>query len=121
MTDWIDATFVADNADVDGAPATSVPLINATAAAVAYVQRVRADLPWNSQGWSAPADVKLGTAMLAWRLYERRNSPLGITTTATGDMVSILRDDPDISRLLGVGAAQTGGGATALWSNEDCT
>ena len=102
--DWIDAAFVAVHADVAGTSPVGVPLINATAAAAAYVQgRARGDLPWDSGGWSVPADVKLGTAMLAWRLYERRNAPLGITTSSTGDPIEILREDPDIARLLGTG------------------
>ena len=104
-TTWIDAAYVAAHADVVGASPSEVPLGNATAAAAAYVQRVRADLPWDAAGWSVPADIKLGTAMLAWRLYERRAAPLGIATSSTGDPVEILREDPDIARLLGVGSA----------------
>lgn len=107
MADWLSPAFVAAHADVKGTPpSTSAgsPLVNVCDAAAAYVERVRDDLPWARLGfgWSVPADVRLGSAMLAWRLFQRRAAPLGVTTSPTGDPVEILRNDPDIARLLGV-------------------
>ena len=104
MADWLTPAFVAAHVDVEGTPLTGPSLANVTAAASAYVQRIRDDLPWSllGFGWKVPPDIKLGAAMLAWRLYQRRAAPLGITTSPTGDPVEILRSDPDIARLLGI-------------------
>lgn len=104
MADWIDAAFVAVHADVVGVDSASVPLVNAVAAAAAYVQDARADLGWSVEGFVPSAAVKLGTAMLAWRLYQRKDAPLGVVTTSSGDPAQILYEDPDISRLLGIGS-----------------
>jgi hypothetical protein len=79
------------------------------AAARAYVERVRDDLfviagdPPVSTFTPRP-DVLLGTAMLAHRLYERRSAPLGSAEYAEfGGPGTILRYDPDIARLIGIG------------------
>lgn len=104
MADWLTPAFVAAHADVSGTPLAGAPLVNVCAAAQAYVRRVRDDLPWAQLGfgWSVPADVRLGAAMLAYRLYQRKAAPLGVTTSPSGDPVEILRSDPDIARLLGI-------------------
>lgn len=104
MADWLTPAFVAAHADVSGTPLGGASLVNVAAAAQAYVERVRSDLPWAQLGWgwSVPADVKLGAAMLAFRLYQRRAAPLGVTTNPSGDPVEILRSDPDIARLIGI-------------------
>jgi hypothetical protein len=47
--------------------------------------------------------VKLGTAMLANRLYARRTSPLGTSQNVEFGSSDFLRQDPDIARLLGIG------------------
>lgn len=52
----------------------------------------------------APSDnVGLGTVLLAARLYSRAGSPTGIAAFAEFGPASILRLDPDIERLLGLG------------------
>lgn len=104
MADWIDAGYVAAHADVRGVDADSTPLANAVAAAAAYVEGARPDLDWTDDDFAPSPAIKLGTAMLAWRLYQRRAAPLGVTTSSTGEPVEILRDDPDIARLLGIGS-----------------
>lgn len=105
MPGWLTAKMVADNAEVTGVDETSVPLTAATDAAVWWVEHTaRPDLAWTGVGFTVPPDVKLGAMMLAWRWYERRASPLGVVTSPTGDPVEILRNDPDIARLLGVAA-----------------
>lgn len=48
-------------------------------------------------------DVLLGTAMLAHRWYERRSSPLGAAEFSEFGAGTILRHDPDIAKLLGIG------------------
>ena len=47
--------------------------------------------------------VKLGAAYLAWRLYARRTSPLGVLGFTDDGAAGILREDPDIAKLLGIG------------------
>lgn len=47
--------------------------------------------------------VKSGTALLAYRLYQRRKSPLGVMGVTNDQASGILRDDPDIEKLLGIG------------------
>lgn len=49
--------------------------------------------------------VVLGAAMLAWRTYKRRETPLGIVAAAEDTYAGILRNDPDIARYLGIGRA----------------
>lgn len=58
--------------------------------------------------YDPPATVKLGAAMLAHRWYARRGSPLGVAGYQELGAAGILRYDPDIARLLGIG---TDGGA----------
>jgi hypothetical protein len=54
---------------------------------------------------STPAAAQaLGAAMLAARLYRRRNSPEGVATFTAEGAVYVQRNDPDIGMLLGIGA-----------------
>lgn len=48
-------------------------------------------------------EILLGSAMLAHRWYSRRASPLGVAGYAELGAAGILRYDPDIARLLGMG------------------
>lgn len=80
----------------------------AVEAAVSYVEGKRPELFEVAPVITDPPvfmptpQVLLGTAMLANRWYERRASPLGTAQYAEFGG-SILRNDPDISRLLGLG------------------
>lgn len=91
-------------------------LESATAAAAAYVESVRPDLITEADLYQPTASVKHGAAMLAARLYERRGALLGVAPSAGyEEAATILRQDPDIERLLGIGrAAPFGFGAPAL-------
>lgn len=74
-------------------------------AACALVERKRSDL-FNTEDppeFVADAAIKLGTAMLTHRLYARRSSPLGAAQFTEFGAGTILRYDPDIGRLLGIG------------------
>lgn len=74
----------------------------ALAAARTVVEGKRSDLKDGSI--FTPNDaIKLGTAMLANRWYERRSSPLGAAQFSEFGAGTILRYDPDIGRLLGIG------------------
>lgn len=84
-------------------------LTSATAAAVAFVERQRADLHTGQAGtpFAATKDIEHGTAMLAARLYERRGSLLGVAPSAGYEAAGqILRYDPDIEQLLGIGKSR---------------
>lgn len=74
-----------------------------------FVEERRGDL-WVSDGADPPTltytptgAVVHGAAMYAYRLYHRRKSPLGILGTTDVGPAGILREDPDIARLLGIG------------------
>jgi len=76
-------------------------------AATAYVEEKRADLfvpalP-DPPVFTPNASVKLGTAMLANRWYNRRVSPLGTSQNVEFGGIDFLRQDPDIAKLLGIG------------------
>lgn len=75
-------------------------------AARAYVERLRSDLfstvePFD---FTPGGDVLYGAALLAYRWYARRTSPLGLVELGEGS-AGILRHDPDIARLCGIGLA----------------
>lgn len=72
-------------------------------AAAAFIERKRKDLFVGDPAVFTPgADVKLGTAMLANRLYARRNSPLGTSQNTEFGSTDFLRSDPDIAKLCGI-------------------
>ena len=81
-------------------------------AARSFVEEERRDL-WVSDGGDPPTltytptvRVVHGAAMYAYRLYERRKSALGILGSTDLGPAGILREDPDIARLLGIGRAR---------------
>jgi len=47
--------------------------------------------------------VTLGAALLAYRFYSRRTSPLGVIGFTEDGAQGLLREDPDIAKLLGIG------------------
>lgn len=100
--DWLTADAVAnqlqlnDRAAGDPLPARAE---QARLGAAAYVERVRADLDWTDP---AP-DVVMGAAILASRLHARAGSPLGLASFAEFGASAVLRLDPDVERLLGLG------------------
>lgn len=103
MPGWLTPAKVAAHVDVKGVEASSVPLANTCAAAEAWIETTaRPDLDWTDPG-AVPADVQLGGLMLAWRWHERRRAPLGVIQSSSGDPLEMLRHDPDIARLIGVG------------------
>lgn len=75
----------------------------------AYVESRRPDLFVPSEDdpevteYRPTADVITGAAMLAYRFYTRRQSPLGILGVSEDGVSGLLREDPDIAKLLGVG------------------
>lgn len=104
MATWLDADLA--KAMVEGtAPTNSTAWAADVDAACAWVERRRPDLLVGAPAVFTPdAAVKLGTAMYALRLYTRRTSPLGVSQNTEWGGSDILRQDPDIAKLLGIGA-----------------
>lgn len=115
MTEWLDAarvkailgTELASDVDTDA-------LEEACTATRSYVEGIRSDLivaleDPDNPGEFLPAaftptpSVTYGAAMLAYRWYTRRKSPLGVLGFTDDGASGILRDDPDIARQLGIG------------------
>jgi len=110
MTDWLDAATA--KALVESSAGAEAPAwVGAVAAAVDVVSNTatgwRRDL-WGTETptpiYAATPAIRLGTAMLANRLYARRLSALGSSQNVEFGGSEFLRQDPDIAKLLGVGS-----------------
>lgn len=87
-----------------------------TAAARDYVEDVRPDLlvvtfaedgvTVESSSYVPTDRVKGGTVLLAHRLYQRRNAALGIVGVTSDAVASVIRNDPDVERMLGIGRSR---------------
>lgn len=102
-TTWLEPEIAL--AMVEGTASASAPAwVADVEAARAWVEGKRKDLFVGTPAVFTPgADVKLGTAMLANRLYARRTSALGVSQNVEFGGSEILRQDPDIARLCGIG------------------
>lgn len=96
---WLTPEHV--QAHVAGA-ADPAQLLPYTIAARAYVQTRRPELDYASDA-TVPGDVRLGACLLAARLYARRGTMLGLANYGEAGPAQILRTDPDIARLVGIG------------------
>lgn len=107
MADWLTPDQVIAWARQDGTVSPDdASLTSCVRAATAWVQNARSDLDWtkiNTDPATVPADVLLGSIMLAYRWYQRQGSPLGVAGYQDFGTQPILRHDPDIARLLGIG------------------
>lgn len=75
------------------------------AAVVAFVERNRRDL-FAAGGLFVPTDdVVAGALMLVGRLHARKGSPQGLASFGEFGASAVLRIDPDVERLLGIGRA----------------
>ena len=70
-------------------------------AAAAYIEAQRPDLTADDLGKSAA--IRQAALLSAARLYARRSSPTGLASFGEFGAEQILRGDPDVARLLGVG------------------
>lgn len=59
----------------------------------------------NEPTW--PAHIVEGAAMLAARLFRRKNSPAGVEVFASQGAAYVMRTDPDIAMLLKLGSYST--------------
>lgn len=110
---WLSATYVLKVLGDDLAePTDSTSLEEYVAGARSYVEGKRRDLwapadpdadPPTEATFVAPAQVRLGAAMLVFRFYTRRTSPLGVIGFTEDGAAGMLREDPDIAKLLGIG------------------
>ena len=66
-----------------------------------------AELAVGHETW--PTDVALGAAMLAARLWRRRNSPAGVEAMGPDGATYVMRNDPDVAMLLRLGSWQPPG------------
>lgn len=104
MAEWLSAAEAAGLVQASAGP-TDADWAGDVAAAVEYVEGKRGDL-FNTDDppvFVAGPMIKLGTAMLANRLYARRTSPLGASQNVEFGGSDFLRQDPDIAKLLGIG------------------
>lgn len=118
---WLDPAYVSESFNL-GNVSGNTALANATAAAAAYVEEVRPDfITGDTEELYAPtASVKFGAAMLAARLYERRGALLGVAPSAGyEEAATIVRSDPDVERLLGIGRARPFGFGSAPLDDEE--
>jgi hypothetical protein len=58
------------------------------------------------RGW--PANVERGADMMAGRLFRRRESPAGVAAFGDLGAVYVMRNDPDVAMLLGLGSWSSG-------------
>lgn len=107
MAGWLTPDAVIAFANQTGKIANNDPgLVPMVDAAARWVQDHVETVNWSAVAAAedVPADVYAGTLMLAWRWYQRRNSPLGVSGYQDYGTAPLLRHDPDIARLLGIGA-----------------
>lgn len=101
VQEWLEDETPAEPMELDR-PA----LQQACNAAASYVEDLHGsyfseDFP---ETYDPPATIKLGAVLLAARLYARRGTALGVAGFSDFGGSPILRQDPDIARLLKIGA-----------------
>lgn len=108
--DWLPAAEVLAHFKVSDTSDNAPAVLAARLAAVRVVERERKDLtldtlpvPLTDADRAAVGDVIAGALLLVGRLYARKGTPEGIATFGELGAAMILRSDPDIGMLLGVG------------------
>lgn len=113
MTEWVDAEKVTAILGADLSADLDVDALEEACTAVrSYVEGKRSDLfvagvdeeDEPTSTFTPTPSVVYGAAMLAYRWYSRRKSPLGVLGFTDDGASGILRDDPDIARQLGIGS-----------------
>lgn len=107
---WLPADAARAECRVAAGSPDEAAVERARLAAAAYVERARPDLATlvgtgdtAVVAYAAPADVVAGALMLTSRLYARRSSPVGLASYGDLGVASVVRLDPDLERLLGIG------------------
>lgn len=108
--DWLPAADVLAYLKVADTSENAAAVLAARSAAVRVVERERTDLtldtlpaPLTDAAKAAIGDIRLGALLLIGRLYARKGTPEGIATFGELGAAMILRSDPDIGMLLGIG------------------
>lgn len=105
MATWLVAGDVQEHVGGDELP----PQLYLDAAAT-YVADRRPDLFLADEPPTVsnlPADVVAGTILMAGRLLARRKSLVGLANYGEFGPATILRQDPDIARLVGIGVHES--------------
>jgi hypothetical protein len=105
VASWITAEDVATTLGRNLTRTDTGDLAMAVEAAAAWVQDHRRDLVWlDAAKEDVPTPVWLGTVLLVNRLLARFGSPQGVAEFS-GEFgpAAILRSDPDVEKLLGIG------------------
>lgn len=92
--------------ELDGGGALPADVETHRAAAGDYVERQRRDLFVDVGGvptFTPPASVLLGAVMIVARLAARKGSPQGLASFGEFGPAAVLRLDPDIERMCGIG------------------
>lgn len=85
-------------------PGTDDDLEAARRAAAEWVEDHRRDLVWlDATEADVPPTVWMGAVLLTNRILSRRGSPQGLAELGEFGPAAIIRSDPDVERLLGIG------------------
>lgn len=105
--DWLPAEDVLNHVGVEADAPAAASVERARLAAAVIVERNRPDLAAAFAGGDdAPAvdDALIeGGVLLAARLHARKGSPAGIASYGEFGAAAVLRFDPDVAQLIGVG------------------
>lgn len=82
-------------------PSSVVEEVEPVVAAVNALVATYHEAPAPGEDWEP--NIKLGSLMLAARVYRRRNSPAGVESLGEAGPVYVSRNDPDLSQLLQIG------------------
>lgn len=103
---WLDPDALAEALGRTGEVPADVE--RARTAAAAYVEKARQDIDWSAlTPETVDADHLAGASLYAARLLSRKASPGGIAAFGEFGASPVLRVDPDIERLLGLGRYST--------------
>lgn len=107
---WLPASAVLTQLGAEAGSPQAVEADHYRRAAASWVEGARRDLQTvvitpdaTTVTYDPPPEVVLGAAMLAARLYARKGSPTGLASFGEFGPAAVLRLDPDVERLLGVG------------------
>lgn len=102
---WLPPATVAGQlpgVELDGSGELPADVELARMAAAEFVEGARGDLR-TPEGFTAGPAVQLGAALLVGRLHARKGSPQGLVGFSEFGPAAVLREDPDVARLLGLG------------------
>lgn len=107
MHEWLPAADVLDHVGVEAETPAVAGVERARLAAASIIERNRPDLvdAFNADPPTIGAEFVEAGCLLAARLHARKGSPAGIASYGEFGASAILRFDPDVAMLIGVGRA----------------